>query len=430
MLKVKLGIFFWLCYFGLQAQFYSVGGKLTDSLTGDPLSYASVYFKQSFFGTLSNLEGEFFLENDPDFFDDSLVVSLIGYETQIVPPGKLVDSITIALVPKTYALKEVVILPKPAEYYVMKAGENIPVNYASKAFNSTVYYRELLKENGEFSHFLEAIMNAYNKAYNDTVDSNQLSIATSKIYEDVADIQFMHKRIEKENKKAKKKAEKEGKEFDEDEDGFAINMGNPVFLFNYNLLRTRRSFFRQENMKKYEFILDGVIESEGMNMLVISFDQRPHVKEALFKGKMYLEEESLAVVSLEYSYSERGKKYLFPKKVSAAMWVLGLRVEEPYLDVTIRSSKKGDLWVLDDILLSADAILEKRHLFKENERSMFDAEIFLSVVERELDRADKIPVEKQVKIKPAFKKQLTHDPENPLWDRYLLMKPERFLEKF
>ncbi len=163
---------------------------------------------------------------------------------------------------------------------------------------------------------------------------------------------------------------------------------------------------------------------------MISFDQRTNVKEALFKGKMYLEEESLAVVSVEYSYSERGKKYLIPTTTEAAMWVLGIKFEGPYLDVTIRSKKVADRWLLSDVLVSANANLEKRHLFSDNELSQFEAEIFFSLLEHDFERAEKLAPEALVTVKPAFKRQLKHEPENPLWEKYTLIKPERFLDKF
>ncbi len=429
MLKGSLAVVFFLISQCLFSQL-TVKGNLQDSETKEPLAYASVYFQKSFQGSLSNLEGDFEVSSDSVYSNDTLVLSLIGYEALKVPISDIQSPARFKMRSKSYELGEVVILPKPAEYYVMKVAENIPKNYGNSAFNSQVYYRELLKENGEFSHFIEAILGAYNKGYGDTIDSNQLSIFTSKVFEDIADIQFMRKQIDKRELKARKKAKKKGEEFDEDKEGFSINLGNPIFLFNYNMLRIRGSFFDPEKIKKYEFKIDGVINSGDDKLLVISFDQRANVKDALFKGKMYLEEKSLAVVSVEYSYSERGKKYLIPTTAEAAMWVMGIKVEGPYLDVTIRSKKQGDRWVLSDVLVSASAKLEKRHLFSENERSKFEAEIFFSVLEHDFEKAERFKAEDLVTIKPAFKRQLKHEPDHPLWQKYTLIKPERFLEKF
>ncbi|HAS35978.1 MAG TPA: hypothetical protein DCS15_05790 [Flavobacteriales bacterium] len=429
MIKVSLAAILLLLSFTSFSQI-SIEGNLKDSATGEALAYANVYFQKSYQGSLSNLEGDFIVSSDSVYKNDTLVMSLIGYETLKLPVSGIKSPLQLTMTSKSYQLHEVVILPKPAEYYVLKAAQNIPENYGTTAFNSQVYYRELLKENGEFSHFIEAILGAYNKGYGDTIDSNQLSIATSKVYEDIEDIQFMRKQIDKREDKARKKAKKKGEEFDEDKEGFSINLGNPIFLFNYNVLRTRRSFFDSEKIKDYEFKIEGVIDSGDDKLLVISFDQRTNVKEALFKGKMYLEEESLAVVSVEYSYSERGKKYLIPTTTEAAMWVLGIKFEGPYLDVTIRSKKVADRWLLSDVLVSANANLEKRHLFSDNELSQFEAEIFFSLLEHDFERAEKLAPEALVTVKPAFKRQLKHEPENPLWEKYTLIKPERFLDKF
>ncbi len=207
MIKVSLAAILLLLSFTSFSQI-SIEGNLKDSATGEALAYANVYFQKSYQGSLSNLEGDFIVSSDSVYKNDTLVMSLIGYETLKLPVSGIKSPLQLTMTSKSYQLHEVVILPKPAEYYVLKAAQNIPENYGTTAFNSQVYYRELLKENGEFSHFIEAILGAYNKGYGDTIDSNQLSIATSKVYEDIEDIQFMRKQIDKREDKARKKAKR------------------------------------------------------------------------------------------------------------------------------------------------------------------------------------------------------------------------------
>lgn len=93
----------------------AIKGKISDQLKHTPISFAHIYIPQKNVGTASNLSGEFSFELSAI---DSLVVSAIGYEQQVI---HLSDSVykdqlelNIQLIPKTYKLAEVVIKPYPS----------------------------------------------------------------------------------------------------------------------------------------------------------------------------------------------------------------------------------------------------------------------------------------------------------------------------
>ncbi|HBS87772.1 MAG: hypothetical protein A2W91_11345 [Bacteroidetes bacterium GWF2_38_335] len=67
-----------LIFYSLLASAVYVKGVVRDN-NGDPLPYASVYVKNSTYGTTTNFKGEYFLELKPGSY--LLVFSFIGYET-------------------------------------------------------------------------------------------------------------------------------------------------------------------------------------------------------------------------------------------------------------------------------------------------------------------------------------------------------------
>jgi len=92
-----------------------IRGIVTDSKTGDPVPFASVSFKGTAVGTITDKAGRYFVETN---INASIVsFSFIGYETQtreIVPRKEQTLDIKLAL--STITLDEVIVSPKRRNY--------------------------------------------------------------------------------------------------------------------------------------------------------------------------------------------------------------------------------------------------------------------------------------------------------------------------
>src|SRR5699024_10752401 len=84
------------------------GGIVQDS-NGDAVPYATVYFKNSSKGTLSDENGKFYLESDSDF--SALVISFMGYKTVKLNLEKRTNlGLQVVLEYENAALDEVIIV--------------------------------------------------------------------------------------------------------------------------------------------------------------------------------------------------------------------------------------------------------------------------------------------------------------------------------
>ena len=115
MVKGVLTLFLFLTIsIPLSAQ-YILQGVVTDSLTKEPLPYASVRLKDTTEGTTTGSDGRFYFKTSRS--EAVLVVSVIGYNDysrQIRPARNA--SYKIALSPTSYSLNEVVVKPKREHY--------------------------------------------------------------------------------------------------------------------------------------------------------------------------------------------------------------------------------------------------------------------------------------------------------------------------
>ena len=107
-------VLFVCCFFALEylmAQETIVVGQVLDKLSGEPIAYANIYFKNSKIGTASNDEGWFMLRTN-EKHPKQLLVSAIGYKTMRfkVEQGQYVG-LQVELSEDNAILQEVVAMP-------------------------------------------------------------------------------------------------------------------------------------------------------------------------------------------------------------------------------------------------------------------------------------------------------------------------------
>lgn len=114
---------------GLNAQFTRIIGVVTDASTGDPIPFSNVFLKGTTAGATTGFDGKFSLKTD--IHSDSLVVSNIGYHTQVIfiKIGNF-NELDIKLKSDEFTLQEVIILPSenPANILLRKVIENKKIN--------------------------------------------------------------------------------------------------------------------------------------------------------------------------------------------------------------------------------------------------------------------------------------------------------------
>ncbi len=132
-----------------QVQLVSVQGQFIDGKTKEPLSYASLYIRERSIGTVTNEKGDFLLRVDRPTQADTLLISLLGYQTKRLPILRLLEQPAGSrweLHQVVNQLREVVVRPIDAVELVTRAVKRIPDNYPEKPILLTGFYREWIRE--------------------------------------------------------------------------------------------------------------------------------------------------------------------------------------------------------------------------------------------------------------------------------------------
>lgn len=142
------------------SQMYSV--QLINKDNGEPIEYANIGIVNKNIGTVSNTKGEFNIELNSKYDNDTLYISCIGYERKAYSISKFKssfrnnDQCIVELQPKIYVLDEVLVRPSNMRIYTLG-------NFceANSAYGNAFYSKELGTEIGVLINLPDNTNNAY-----------------------------------------------------------------------------------------------------------------------------------------------------------------------------------------------------------------------------------------------------------------------------
>jgi len=406
-----------------------IEGTLVDSATQQPIPFANVWQKGTSKGTLTNDLGRFILEADTSL-SDSLIFSLIGYQQKkhnihFIPKLR---PFWVELSKKSFELNTVIITPLSAQEYIRRAIISFEKNYNISGSESRYYYREVIKENGNYNRFTEAVLDAHQpplKAQKN--DTAIIRIKGGQVLDNAQYIEFMHEYAKNKFKKSNKKKAKKG----EPTEGFTdaseyITFSNPYLFVDSSLTTKAPSFLDSVHFEKYEYQIEYGYESRGKQMLCISFNQKKKVYDNLHSGYIYMVDSSFAIEGIDYGWSEKGKKRLIPAWAKAALWVYRLEVDEPNLIAKIRFSESNGKWQLNHYFINLSGRLTKKYFFDDNESSQFELNQSFVFIEplNGLNQQDSV-----LKRKTPLHNQIKTSTKNLDWSKYRKLEPENLKGK-
>jgi hypothetical protein len=316
--------------------FTAVRGTVINSETHNPVIFASVFIEGTNIGTVSNSNGKFLIKIPLKYSNKKLGFSSIGYKTNFVSAASL-NKITnkVYLTPAIVPLKEVIVRHLDPVHLLEAAVERIPENYADQPVTMTGFYRESIRKNKKYLSVAEAVLNIYKSAYTRGNFSND----RVSIYK---------------GRKA---------QYARNKDTLAVKFqGGPLSLSYLDIVKNNGDILSKDIYSYYNYHIDGVIMMNNRETYVISFDQKDTVQLPLFKGKIYLDAQNLAVAGLEVEVSpkqiQKALNYVIRKKPA------GLKAQLLGVHILVKYRKIGNKWYLNYLRNETDLKFKwKKKLF-------------------------------------------------------------------
>ncbi len=290
-----------------------ITGKVIDSKTSLPVSYATVRLKNSSVGIHTNAEGDFRILDNPMFKSDSLIVTSIGYRMLSVAYAamKTSEMNSLKLVPNVYGLTEVKVTARKKrlspEIIIARALNNIKKNNPVLPYSYVSYYRDYLKDSSAYLNLNEAIIQTLDKGFKFTTDSNRYRLLEFKKNMDFRRIKITPFYNIPGSVHSDYSFKQMPKAFVGDHNG------NEFFvLLTHDAIRNfdQKTFFFINNLsesflKNHMFSLpEGIYEGNTL-LYKIEFEARPKITEGTYQahGAIFIQVSDYSIHRLEYSAS-------------------------------------------------------------------------------------------------------------------------------
>ncbi|UOB17602.1 carboxypeptidase-like regulatory domain-containing protein [Abyssalbus ytuae] len=269
-------------FFQEQEQAYvQYKGDVVDSESNDPVISAILSISDTNISTVTNTEGEFLLKVPVDKINGVVTVSSLGYITTRVPLTDFSkDEYRIKLKPSVIELPQVNIeMPGNAELLVRETLKKKGVNNINDHLLMTAFYRETIKKRRRNVSLAEAVVNVYKKPYS-SQQKDEIELFKSRKSTD-------YKRL----------------------DTVALKLqGGPFNTLYGDVMKYPEYIFTEETIDEYSFSFDQSTVINNKPVYVVNFKPLPGIEDLRFSGKLFIDSNTLAMVSASYRLNVENKE--------------------------------------------------------------------------------------------------------------------------
>ncbi len=263
-----------------EGTYKEIKGKVVAANSGDELVFANVTIEGTNIATVTNSEGSFALKVPNEMLNKSLTFSYIGYQKKSVPIAELDDDKNkIKLEVLSVSLDMITVFPKDPNVLIEAVLHHRKDNYPQDENLMTAFYRETIRKGRAYASLSEAVVEVYKQSYsspkNDavkllkgrkSVDYNKLDTLLFKL------------------------------------------QGGPYSTLMLDIMKSPYMILSYDVLNQYDFEIGNITRQDNRILYILNFKQKDWVPEPLFYGSLYIDSETMAIVSASYNVNTEDKK--------------------------------------------------------------------------------------------------------------------------
>ncbi|MCR5709948.1 MAG: carboxypeptidase-like regulatory domain-containing protein [Bacteroidales bacterium] len=388
----------------LQAQesvdFLQIAGKVLDGQTGKPLHYASINLAGTSISNVTNGEGVFSLKVDPRTSGTALVtISHLGYATITVRISDFGSDpekpLTIKLMPAVMSLNPALIRSMEPRELLRAALYNIKQNYPTSHVGMTAFYREMVKKgNSKYLTMNEAVLDIdkapYGSFQNDRVGIWKGRGSQNYDSTDTLFIKYqggVYSIIE----------------IDQAKNPFATVPINDV------------DFYYDLKMEPVEFL-------DSRMFYVISFNQKPSMEDIYMRGRVFIDNENLAIARVEMWMNVEGREDAVP--IFVLKRPQNTRFEVKSAEYIINYKPFGDKWYYDYAKVEVKFETKRKYALFKNSYSVMSE---IAITDHS-EVAPKIDKDARIRFKDQMTEKVSAFTDENFWENYNVIEPDAAIE--
>lgn len=293
-LRLVLVCMFLCSFFMIQAQdsqaIKEISGKIIDEDTRDELIFTDIVVDGTNISTVTNSDGEFLLKIPYKYLGEQLVITHLGYERKLLNIVDLGTDEKIYLKPSITQLTAINIAAPPydAVTLVKKTLANKSSAYNDKNALMTAFYRETIKKRRRNASLSEAVVKIHKQPYS-SLRNDHIELIKSRKNTDYNRLDTLALKLQ----------------------------GGPFSNLYTDLVKYPEYIFTEEDIELYDFNYESSTNINKNLVYVVNFKQKPRVKSPMYYGKLYIDANTLALTSAQYSLNVKDREQtsrMFVKK--------------------------------------------------------------------------------------------------------------------
>ena len=247
-------------------------GKVVDSKSKNALIFASLTVSETNISTVTNTQGEFLLKVPKKFSDHSVIISFLGYTSQVINLTDFKsDDMLVKLETRIEELSEVRINVKDAKSLVLEVLKRRGENYFNDHTTMTAFHRETIKKRRTYVSLSEAVV-AINKQPYTSLRNDIIKLHKARKSTDYTRL-----------------------------DTIALKLkGGPFSTLYLDIIKNPTMFLTDEIVETYDFSFDTSTKIDNRPIYVVNFKQKRYIDDPLYYGKLFIDAQSLALTSAKF----------------------------------------------------------------------------------------------------------------------------------
>jgi hypothetical protein len=377
--------------------FFTLEGTLSDRETGRPVPFASVGILNSTTGTISNQDGAFRLTIPDSLAHHNVRFSHIGYESTDVEPewlkGKRID---LALKPQFIPLREVVVKYVNPMQLLNRMLNQRPVNYSSEPVYLTSFYREGIEYRRKNIDLTESVLRIYKTGYDQPAVNDQVKLIKKRRFVNLQQADTIFPKMKS-------------------------GINSCLIL---DIMKELPEFINPDSESSYIYTNRGVDRIDGRMVNIIGFRQKDQVREPLYRGDLYIEKDSKALIEIRFEINPllAGKAtHMFVDKKSAG---LKMDLRHARYIVSYKPSEAG-IYYINHVRGEIEfKIHRRRRLFGSPLNFRFE------MVTCKVDTHNVQPLPRNERLSPArIFAETRHGYDKDFWESFNIILPEEALKE-
>jgi len=377
------------------AKYVEFKGKVVDSETNDPLTFATLSIEGTNIATVCNSEGFFSLKVPENMLDKNVEISFLGYKDRSLAISELEpENNNIELQMLTVSIGEVSVFPRDPDMLMRAVMNKRKDNYMDEHALMTAFYRETIKKGRKYVSLSEAVLNVYKQPYM-SGKADQISLFKGRKTTDYTRLDTLVFKLQ----------------------------GGPYTTLLLDVVKNPYLIFTDDMFGKYEFNLVNITRIDERIIYVMDFKQLSHIKDPLFYGKLYIDAESLAITSVSFNLN------ITNKDEAAAMFIkrkpAGARVYPTEAGYLVNYREKDGKWYFG---YSRGQITFKVNWKRKVFNSTYASTVELAITDWDLANIKPFTTSDRMKTNIIMSEDISGFADKEFWGEHNYIEPEKSIE--